>query len=275
MACRPILEHINGFTLAGFCRTVSVGALWQIAYAPYVSDYSRYMPRDTGARPAFWASYSGCTLGSILPMILGALLGLIAANGDPVGGLTTFTGAIAVPIVIIFSVGIAGTNAMNLYCGVLSSITLVHTFVPYWRAGAMARMVTAAIITLIGLAIALFAAGNFLTNYTNFILLLLYVLVPWTAINLVDFYLVRHGEYDVDAFFTAEGGVYGRFNKPAIGCYILGILIQLPFVSTELYTGPIAKALGGVDLSWIVGLAVISPVYYLLAQKLAPRAVTP
>lgn len=267
------LEHINKFTLVGFCSTISVGALWQIAYAPYVSDYSRYMPHDTGATPAFWASYLGCSIGSILPMILGALLGLIAANGDPVGGLTTFTGAIAVPIVVIFSIGIAGTNAMNLYCGVLSSITLVHTFVPSWKAGPAARMVTATVITLVGLTIALFAAGNFLTNYTNFILLLLYVLVPWTAINLVDFYLVRHGDYDVNAFFTAEGGIYGRFNKPAIGCYILGILIQLPFVSTALYTGPVARALGGVDLSWIVGLVVISPIYYLLAKRLAPRVV--
>ncbi|MBU6419486.1 MAG: cytosine permease [Proteobacteria bacterium] len=258
---------MNKFNGAGFFSMVSVGALWQIAYAPYVSDYSRYMPHDTGAKQAFWASYWGCSLGSILPMILGAMLGLVAANGDPVGGLTTFTGVAAIPIVIIFSVGIAGTNAMNLYCGVLSTITLVHTFVPSWKAGATARAVTAIVITLIGLAIALFAAGNFLTNYTNFILLLLYVLVPWTAINLVDFYLVRHGDYDVAAFFTAEGGVYGRFNKSAIFCYILGILIQLPFVSTDLYTGPIAKALDGVDLSWIVGIAVISPIYYFMARK--------
>lgn len=258
---------MNSFNTAGFFSMVSVGALWQIAYAPYVSDYTRYMPHDTGAKPAFWASYWGCSLGSIFPMILGALLGLVAANGDPVAGLTTFTGAAAVPIVIIFSVGIAGTNAMNLYCGVLSTITLIHTFVPSWKAGAMSRAVTAIIITLIGVAIALFAAGNFLTNYTNFILLLLYVLVPWTAINLVDFYLVRHGNYDVSAFFTAEGGVYGRFNKAAIFCYILGILIQLPFVSTELYTGPIAKALDGVDLSWIVGICVISPIYYFIAKR--------
>ncbi len=263
--------HLNSFSLAGFCSMISVGALWQIAYAPYVSDYTRYMPHDTGAGPAFWASYWGCTLGSILPMILGALLGLVAANGDPVGGLTTFTGAAAVPIIVIFSIGIAGTNAMNLYCGVLSTITLFHTFIPSWKAGPMARIVTAIVITLIGLAIALFAAGNFLTNYTNFILLLLYVLVPWTAINLVDFYLVRHGDYDVDSFFTAEGGVYGRYNKLAIGCYLFGILIQLPFVDTTLYTGPIANMLGGVDISWIVGLAVISPVYYLLAKRRAPK----
>lgn len=264
--------HMNSFTLPGFCSMISVGALWQIAYAPYVSDYTRYMPFETGAKPAFWASYWGCSLGSILPMILGALLGLVAANGDPVGGLTTFTGAIAVPIVVIFSVGIAGTNAMNLYCGVLSTITLLHTFKPSWKAGAAARIVIALVITAIGLAISLFAAGNFLANYTNFILLLLYVLVPWTAINLVDFYLVRHGDYDVDAFFTAEGGVYGRFNKAAIACYILGILIQLPFVATTLYTGPIATMLNGVDISWIVGLAVISPVYYFLARRTAPVA---
>lgn len=263
--------HMNAYSTAGFFSMVSVGALWQIAYAPYVSDYTRYMPHDTGAAPAFWASYWGCSLGSILPMVLGAMLGLIAANGDPVGGLTAFTGAAAVPIVIIFSVGIAGTNAMNLYCGVLSTITLVHTFLPDWKAGPVARIITAMAITAIGLVIALFAAANFLANYTNFILLLLYVLVPWTAVNLVDFYLVRHGEYDVDSFFTRDGGVYGKFNKPAIFCYILGITIQLPFVSTELYTGPIAKILNGVDISWIIGILVISPVYYFLARKTLPR----
>lgn len=269
------LEHMNGFTIAGFCSMISVGALWQIAYAPYVSDYTRYMPHDTGAVPSFWASYLGCSLGSIFPMILGALLGLVAANGDPVAGLTAFTGAAAIPIVIIFSVGIAGTNAMNLYCGVLSTITLINTFTPKWKAGPAARIVTAVIITLIGLGIALFAAGNFLTNYTNFILLLLYVLVPWTAINLVDFYLVRHGDYDVDAFFTPEGGIYGRFNVPAIVCYLLGIGIQLPFVATDLYTGPIAKMLNGVDVSWIVGILVISPLYYLMAQRFAPKPKAP
>jgi NCS1 family nucleobase:cation symporter-1 len=202
-------------------------------------------------------------------MALGALLGLVAANGDPVAGLTAFTGAAALPIVIIFSVGIAGTNAMNLYCGVLSTITLVNTFIPNWRAGPIARVITAIIITIIGLAIALFTAANFLANYTNFILLLLYVLVPWTAINLVDFYLVRHGDYDVAAFFTPEGGIYGRFNKAAIFCYLLGIAIQLPFVSTAMYTGPVATALNGVDISWIVGLVVISPIYYFLARRTA------
>ncbi|WP_280115765.1 cytosine permease [Leucobacter insecticola] len=63
------------FNWGGFMATVSVGALWQIAYAPYVSDYSRYMPADTGPKRAFWASYWGCVLGASFPMIFGALVG--------------------------------------------------------------------------------------------------------------------------------------------------------------------------------------------------------
>jgi NCS1 family nucleobase:cation symporter-1 len=269
------MMQVNGFSLAGFCSMVSAAALWQIAYAPYVSDYTRYMPHDTGAAPAFWASYLGCSLGSIVTMILGALLGLVAVHGDPVEALRTYTGAAAFPIIAVFSLGIGGANAMNLYCGVLSSITLVQTFRPRWQAGPAARGVTALAITAVGLTVALFAAGDFLATYTNFILLLLYVLVPWTAINLVDYYLIRHGDYDVAAFFDAAGGVYGRFNTPAIACYLLGILIQMPFVSTDLYTGPIAKMLGGVDISWIVGLLVVSPVYYVLAQRSAPQQESP
>ncbi|MFP3480926.1 cytosine permease, partial [Burkholderia sp. SIMBA_057] len=50
------LEKGN-FNWVGFMGTISVSALWQLAYAPYVSDYSRYMPQGTGSAPAFWASY--------------------------------------------------------------------------------------------------------------------------------------------------------------------------------------------------------------------------
>ncbi|HEY2661620.1 MAG TPA: cytosine permease [Caulobacteraceae bacterium] len=258
---------MNHYSTAGFFSMVSVGALWQIAYAPYVSDYSRYMPQDTGAAPTFWASYWGCALGSILPMTLGALLGLMVVDKNLIGGLARLTGPASVPIIVIFSVGIAGTNAMNLYCGVLSTITLIQTFKPDWKAGPMARIAAALGLTCLGLGIAFWGAEHFLANYTNFILLLLYVLVPWTAINLVDFYLVQHGDYDVASFFASDGGVYGRYNRPAIFCYLLGIVIQTPFVATDLYTGPVAKMLGGVDISWVIGIAVIGPVYYVTAKR--------
>jgi NCS1 family nucleobase:cation symporter-1 len=256
----------NDMNLAGFLGTLSIAALWQLAYAPYVSDYSRYMPADTGGKAAFWSSYWGCCLGSILPMALGVIVGL-CVEGDIISGLIEMTGSIATLVVAVFSIGIAATNAMNLYCGTLSAITVGQTLVPKWSAGALSRAITALGLFSISLTLALLGQDDFMANYTNFILLLLYVLVPWTAINLVDYYLVAHGSYDVASFFRRDGGIYGYFNWTAVGCYVLGILVQIPFMATELYTGVIAKAMGGADVSWIVGLVVISPIYYLASRR--------
>jgi nucleobase:cation symporter-1, NCS1 family len=262
----------NAFNWSGFLGTISTGALWQIAYAPYVSDYSRYMPQDTGARSAFWASYWGCTLGSFLPMTLGALVGLAVPQGNLVGSLASLTHGIAPLVLIVFSVGVAAANAINLYCGALSALTFGQTIFPRWSPGPRARTITTLILFALSLFGAVLGKASFLVNYEHFILLLLYVLVPWTAINLVDYYLLRHGVYDVPSFFRQDGGIYGRVNTAAVTCYAIGILIQLPFIESALYTGPVARALGGVDLSWVVGLAVTSPVYYWLAKRSQTRA---
>jgi NCS1 family nucleobase:cation symporter-1 len=230
------------------------------------------MPRDTGARPAFWASYWGCTLGSVLPMILGIVVGLtLTGNGNLMAQLSVLTHGIAPLVVICFALGIAASNAMNLYCATLCVLTFGQTLIPSWSPRARARTLTCVVLIGFALAAALLSKDSFLANYEEFILLLLYVLVPWTAINLVDYYLLRHGEYDVEAFLRRDGGMYGRYNFPAIACYLLGILVQFPFVASALYTGPLAKAMDGIDVSWIVGLLVTSPVYYLLGKRSQAR----
>jgi NCS1 family nucleobase:cation symporter-1 len=257
----------NTLSVQGILGTVSAAALWQIAYAPYVSDYSRYMPLETGVRPAFWASYWGCTLGSFLPMVLGAAVGLAAPKPNLIAGLAVMTHGIAPLVLVVFTVGVAAANAMNLYCGALSTLTFGQTLFPRWSPGPRARTLIALILFVVSLIGALLSKESFLANYEAFILLLLYVLVPWTAINLVDYYLLRRGQYDVASFFRRDGGIYGRVNGAAVTCYVVGILVQLPFIVSPLYSGPVARAIGGIDLSWIVGLAVTSPAYYWLAKR--------
>lgn len=257
----------GSFTWAGFMSTLSLAALWQIAYAPYVSDYTRYMPKDTGIRPSFWATYSGAVLGSVLPMILGALAGAAFAKEDTVPQLLHLAHGIGGLVVAVFGLAIAVTNAMNLYCGALSTLTIGQTLRPKWHAQARGRACVVVVLFAIALVMALAGKDNFLVNFTNFMSLLLCVLIPWTAVNLVDYYLLRHGAYDIDSLFRADGGEYGRINPVAVTCYLLGIAIQLPFINTTIWTGPLATALGGVDVSWLVGLAVISPVYYLLMRR--------
>lgn len=255
----------GALTASGFVGMLSVAALYQLGYAPYVSDYTRYMPAETGTVPAFWATYTGSVLGSILPMTLGVVLGLVTPD-NVVAGLVRETGAAAPLIVIVFSLSITCNNAMNLYCGTLSVITIVQTFRSRWHPHASARAAISVILFAASLGLALAASADFMHNYENFLLLLLYVLIPWTSINLVDYYLIHKGHYDVDSFFAPDGGRYGTYNAAAITCYGGGILIQIPFVSNDLYTGPVARALGGADISWLVGILLISPVYYLMAR---------
>jgi NCS1 family nucleobase:cation symporter-1 len=250
---------------------VSTSALWQIAYAPYVSDYSRYLPTETGGRTAFWASYIGCALGSIIPMVLGALLGSLYPAQDISTSLVAATGPFAYYAVPVLTLSLAAASAISLYCGTLSTIAVLQTFAPSWQARAGARAIVSSLLGLAAIAIALLAGPRFMETYTDFLLLLLYVMVPWTAINLVDYYLIRHGFYDVASFMRADGGIYGLYNWPALVCYALGILMQIPFVSNELYTGPMVALLGGADLSWIVGLLGVSPLYYLAMRAPSRR----
>ena len=259
------LLEIGPVAPAALIGAISTGVLWQVAYAPFVSDYSRYMPVATGSRSAFFACYSGCVLGSILPMSLGALLGSLFPAGEAAASLTSAIGPLAPVVVPVLTLGICAASAICLYSGTLCIFAIIQTFVPSWRPGVRARIVLSVLVASLAIALALGAGPHFTQSYTDFIMLLLYVLIPWTAINLVDYYLIQDGDYDVPSFLQSDGGIYGAYNWPALACYGTGILVQLPFVSNGLHVGSVARALGGADLSWVVGLLVVAPLYYVLA----------
>lgn len=257
----------GGFSVSGFLGMLSIGVFWQLAYAPYVSDYSRYLPPDTGPRQAFWACYWGTTLGAVLPMIFGALIGPAVADGDVLKAISALTGAAGTPIALLFAPGVAVAGAICIYGGTLAVITLAQTFFSGWQADWRTRAPIATAIFIAAAALGTVGAAHFLPLYSRFNEALLYLMVPWTAVNLVDYYWVRFGDYHVPSFFAADGGIYGRYNVAALSCYALGIVVQIPFMATDFYVGPAARALGGVDLSWLVGLVVVAGVYYFSAPR--------
>jgi nucleobase:cation symporter-1, NCS1 family len=97
------------------------------------------------------------------------------------------------------------------------------------------------------------------------------VFTPWSAINLIDFYCFTRSRYDVPALSDPDGR-YGRWNMTGIVIYLIGILIQIPFLSTAFYTGALVETLGGVDISWIVGLLVPGFLYYTFGRASLFRA---
>ncbi|MER7394341.1 cytosine permease [Streptomyces sp. NPDC000151] len=256
----------GSFTFAGWLATVSLSALWQLAFAPYVSDYSRYLPRTVRTASTFWATYWGSCLGSALPFLAGTVVALVSPDPDAVAGFHDAAGAFGPVLLLLFLVSVINHNALNLYGAVLSMITIGQTFRARWQPRLLARGAVSALVLAIALVIALGLSSDFVNHFVNLVLVLLVVLVPWTAINLIDFYLLHRGRYDFDALFAPDGGRYGRFNPVALGSYALGIVVQIPFLATDLYTGPLAARLGGADLSWLVGLIVTAPLYYLWAR---------
>ncbi|WP_086831146.1 cytosine permease [Streptomyces sp. NRRL B-24572] len=263
----------KGFETATFLLAVGLGAGWQLTFGPYVADYSRYLPRDTSTRATFWSTFAGSVIGSQWAMTLGALTAAVAGKAfltDQVGFLGDLAGpaALAFLIYLVIVVGKLTVNCLNAYGGFMSILTTVTAFDGRSRISAAARAAYIVGFTAVSIGIALAASADFLNNFKNFVLLILMVFTPWSAINLVDYYLVSRERVDIPALYDPAGR-YGRWNVTALTCYVVGIAVQIPFLATKLYTGAVTKRLDGADISWIVGLVVTGAVYWLWVRRTA------
>ena len=261
------------FSLPGFLLAMGLGAGWQLTFGPYVADYSRYLPQSTNARATFHFTLWGSVIGSMISMSLGAMIaGLPEAAkggftknqvgfiGDLVGG-----GTVAILIYFVIVVGKLTVNTLNAYGGSMTLLTTTSAIRPKAVITPMVRALWVAAFIAISVLIALAASADFLNNFKNFVLFLLMVFTPWSAINLVDYYLVSRERVDIPALYDRNGR-YGAWNVPALLVYLVGILIQIPFLNTAFYTGPATEAMNGADISWIIGLFGTGLLYWLAVR---------
>jgi NCS1 family nucleobase:cation symporter-1 len=270
-------QHL-GFVFAAFMAQFSAAAAYNITYAPYVSDYSRYLPKNTSARKVIVSVFCGAAaspiwliaLGAWLAIRLGATDGLLgtklAGNNifDPLGTVAAF----------LLAAGLAATMGMNAYGGMLSLLTGIDS-IKRIRPNRQARIITIVVLAVVWYVIAESISSSAVSTVLNSLTLMLYLLVPWTATNLVDFFLVRHGRYAIADLFTPDG-LYGAWGWRGLTAYALGFAAEIPFmvlpsIAGFTYTGPVAKHISGVDISWLVGLAVSGTAYWLLSRSLNVR----
>jgi NCS1 family nucleobase:cation symporter-1 len=270
-----LLENRH-FTWASFLLAVSLSASWQISFGPYVADYSRYLPSRTSSFKTFLAAGLGSVVGAQASMVLGVFAAAIA-NGQFSGREVAYivglggTGATAALLYFSIAFGKVTISTLNSYGSFMCIATIISGFRGHIEVSRRQRLVF--VLAIVGAAtlIALLGQHSFLTAFKSFILFLLTFFVPWSAVNLVDYYFITKERYDVPAL-SDPNGRYGRWNMPGIIVYTIGVLIQMPFISTKLYTGPMVAHLGGVDVSWIIGLVVPSVLYYLVARGKAAQA---
>jgi len=266
----PHLHHqpAGSAGLGSWLLAVSVAASWQITWAPYVSDYSRYLPSQTPTRVTVLYTYLGSAVGAALIMALGAAaaaLNASAVNANPIGFLATQVPTLHGALVALLLLSLVPASAESPYGAFLTALSAVSDG-GVVHSTRRARSVFVIAFTLLGLVLTLTLPSTILTDFENVILFLLYLLVPWTAINLTDYYLVRHGSYDVGDLLV-RCGRYGTVRWGPVLIYLATIAIELPFVNSALYEGPLARALGGADISWIVGLVVATVAYLLWCRR--------
>ena len=266
-----------GFNWTGFMAQLSAAAAYNITYAGYVSDYSRYLPKNTNRGRLIGSVFAGAATPAIWLIALGAWLAIRLGATDGLVGLQTagnnvfsHLGSVAG---FLSAVALAATMGMNAYGAMLTTLTGVDAFrkVNPTRA---ARVVTIVVLTVIWYVIAKSITTNAVGVVDTALTLMLYLLVPWTATNLMDFFFVRRGHYAITELFHRDG-IYGVWSRRGLIAYFIGFAAEVPFMVLlnlvtlkSYYTGPLAKDLNSVDVSWIVGLIVTAIAYYALTRDL-------
>lgn len=258
------------FDWGKFLVVFGAAAGYQISYAVYVSDYSRYLPPNVSAPAVISWTYAGAALSAMWLMSLGAFIGSAISEPDAIGsiqqvgnslfhGFGTFAAVISVPALL-------SIMAINLYGAMLTGASAVDGF-KQLKPTVRGRIIGILVIAIVVYIIALVIPEDYLSSFNNFVLMMLYFLIPWTAVNLVDFYFVRRGHYAITDIFKPSG-IYGRWSWRGLVAYAVGFVAMIPFITTTFYEGPAAKAIGGGDISFAVGLVVSGVIYWLLSRNL-------
>jgi NCS1 family nucleobase:cation symporter-1 len=264
----------SSFKWSYFFIVFATGASNNISYAPVVSDYSRYLPRRTPPRLVFAWVYAGAFLslswlgaiGAWLAAELGAtdaLVSVRAAGNHIVNGFGTL-------LLIVAVLALVATIGEIVYSTALQTLTAFDSFKPT-RPTVRSRATIAIVFTLIYALLGTLVFKSENTTIDDGYLLSLYVLTPWTIINLYDYFFVRKGRYAITELDKPHG-IYGNWAWRGFAAYAVGLAASVPFWDLSFYTGPFPKANDGLDISFIVGLVVSGIVYAILSRSIKVHA---
>ncbi|AIY01070.1 cytosine/purine/uracil/thiamine/allantoin permease family protein [Arthrobacter sp. PAMC 25486] len=263
------VESAAGWNFTAFIVQLSLAAGYNISYSVYVSDYTRYLPDHVSSKKLISWVYAGAAGSAVWLMSLGALIASNIPNADAIGAIH-HVGDMVFPgfgtfAVLISTVALISIMGVNAYGAMLTGTSAVDGFRKV-KATVRLRIVGLTLVGLATLVIALLIPDDYLGSFNDFVIMMLYFLVPWTAVNLVDFYFVRRGKYAIAEIFKPEG-IYGRWAWRGIAAYLIGFAAMIPFFSTTFFSGPVAIALDGADFSFVVGLLVAGGMYLLFSRS--------
>jgi NCS1 nucleoside transporter family len=252
------------------------GAVYGFAtgWTSYAADYNVNQPEDTPSGEVFWWTFLGIFIPCVLLETLGmafttALAGDKAWNtaftGGSVGGLFSAVvsplGAFGTIILVLLALSIVANNIPNDY-----SLGLSMQVLGKWFQG-VKRYVWTFVGAVIYVCIAIIGSVNFSNTLDSFLLIVAYWLGPFAIILITEHFVFRHGKYNVEDWNTPSKLPLGWAAIVSMAIGLVGVYLG---ASQSLFTGPIAKALSGMDIGFELGV-VFAFIAYLILRPIELR----
>lgn len=219
-------EHPEISAIIAFDIVVATAFSWMST----VCDFNRNSKSEKGAMVA---TYTGYVIASLIAMGLGAAVGGFSIiqgmeqTYDPTLLLAAHGFGLVAAVVVFFSV--LSTNVMALYSANMSFLNIFPKM-SFWK-----PVIVMGIITIMGALL----KDALMTRFFDFVLLIATLFIPIFAIMLVDFFIIKKGNYDADDIAEDQKGLYrytNGFNLRAYGAYVIGALFAVYFT----YLQPLA-----------------------------------
>jgi NCS1 family nucleobase:cation symporter-1 len=229
-----------------------------VAWAPFASDYSRYLPdnRKTSIRAGIFTG-----LGNLVTMVWLGIVGVILAgtttSSDPIIALKHLMGPWFSAALLAVLLSVFSQNSLNIYGGAISIQTLG---LPFKRKQAVVIMCALAYV------VSLYGSSGVYSKFLIFLNLTSYFIAPYVAVILMDYLL--GGRRDK----TRLPELYDKRRILGWGfvAWLAGVLASVPFWESATYTGPFAASHASWgDLSMYAGF-VIAIVVYLATYRMKP-----
>jgi NCS1 family nucleobase:cation symporter-1 len=254
----------------GFMLATGAAFGYTAGWNPYASDYTRYLAPSTSKVKIGLAAGLGNFVSTSFLMIVGAASATImhadlAKDASPTdtftAGMPTWISAITL---LAIAIGAISANALNIYSGAMSFLTL-GIKIPFKRR----RAIVALSFGVLGFIVALIALPDAGATYENFLLVIAYWIAPWLGVVLVD-RLLRRGTA-IESFVVDEKHKYLNWAGPVAFVVATALSIYL-FANQVAYVGVVVKAAPVIgDLTPLVGFVLAGAIYWVLFVVSKPK----
>lgn len=225
-----------------------IGIGWGVTFFTYAADYSRFVSTSVKKSRLYWISIAGQITPVIWLGLLGASLASTHPDTDPGHLIIDSYGVLAIPILLFVLHSPLAKNSFNLYSFSLAAQALDFK----WKRSTI--VLTAGGFAMIGAIFMIFHTG-FVEIASAWMSVLALWISAWTGVVIVDYFVVRKQQLDIDELLQDPKKVKEKVNWNAIFALLFGMFSGWLFMYGDVNWahGPLSKLTGNLELSWLAG----------------------